>query len=127
MTRLVASLVLATLLLVACGRDDDDSGAIYRQPGESITAGVGQRFAVELDGNPTTGYSWQLTADPGAQVRLLDEGFAPSGGQIGSGGVQRFTFEAIATGSTTLAFGYVRPWETGVAPVKTAQFPVTVK
>jgi inhibitor of cysteine peptidase len=118
--------VLATLLLVACGRDGDDSVVAYQQPGASIAVGVGQRFAVELDGNPTTGYSWQLAAAPGDQVRLVDDDFTPSGGQIGSGGVQRFTFEALATGTTSLAFAYVRPWETGVAPVNAAQFPVKV-
>jgi len=127
MKRLLATLMLVTLLVAACGKDDDDSVVVYRQAGQSITAGVGQRFAVELNANPTTGYSWQLTAPPGSQVRLIDEDYTPTAAeQVGGGGVQRFTFEATATGSTSLGFGYVRPWETGVAPAQTAAFPVKV-
>jgi inhibitor of cysteine peptidase len=127
MTRLVGPLLLATLLLVACGQDNDDSASVYRQSGESVAVGVGQRFAIELDSNPTTGYSWQLTAPPGGQVTLIDEDYTPAGPQTaGSGGVQRFTFEGTATGTTSLAFGYARPWETGVAPANTATFPVKV-
>jgi inhibitor of cysteine peptidase len=127
MTRLVAPVVLATLLLVACGHDNDDSASVYRQSGETVAVGVGERFAIELDGNPTTGYSWQLSAPPGAQVTLIDSDFTPTGPQqAGTGGVQRFTFEATATGTTSLAFAYVRPWETGVAPADTASFPVKV-
>jgi inhibitor of cysteine peptidase len=127
MPRLVAPLLLVTLLLAACGRDSDDSVVIYRQPGESITVGTGTRFAVELEANPTTGYTWQMTADPGGQVQLVGSDYAATGTQLpGSGGTQTFTFQAAATGTTSLAFGYVRPWETGVAPVKTATFPVKV-
>jgi len=126
MTRLVAPLVVAALLLVACGQDNDDSASTYRT-GESVAVDVGQHFAIELDSNPTTGYSWQLSAPPGSQVSLIDEDYTPSGPQnAGSGGVQRFTFEASATGTTSLAFAYVRPWETGVAPANTATFPVKV-
>jgi len=125
--RLLATLMVVTLLVAACGRDDDDSVVVYRPPTDSINAGVGQRFAVELNGNPTTGFSWQLTAPPGNQVRLIDEDYTPaSTDQVGSGGVQRFTFEATSAGLTSLAFGYVRPWETGVAPAQTAAFAVKV-
>ena len=127
MTRLVAPLLLAALLLAACGREDDDSVIVIQQPSESISVGVGQRFAVELEANPTTGYTWQLSAPPGDQVHLVDSDFTPTGPQQpGSGGMQRFTFEAVASGSTSLAFGYVRPWETGVAPAQTATYPVKV-
>jgi inhibitor of cysteine peptidase len=127
MPRLVAPLLLAALLLAACGRDSDDSVVVYQQPGESITVESGKRFAVELDANPTTGYTWQLTADPGGQVQLVGSEYTAAGTQLpGSGGTQRFTFQATATGTTSLAFGYVRPWETGVAPAKTATFPVKV-
>ena len=48
------------------------------------------------------------------------------GSQPGAAGVQRFEFQGTAAGSTTLTFNYLRPWEQGTAPAKTATFPVTV-
>jgi hypothetical protein len=35
-------------------------------------------------------------------------------------------FEGVTAGTTTLSLSYVRPWETGVEPAETAEFPVTV-
>jgi inhibitor of cysteine peptidase len=100
---------------------------VYQQPGEKITVVTGKRFAVDLAANPTTGYSWQLSADPGGAVRLVDQDYTATGPQQpGSGGMQRFTFEGAAAGSASLEFAYVRPWEKGAAPAQTAAFPVTV-
>jgi inhibitor of cysteine peptidase len=127
MKRLLAPVLLLSVLLVACGKDSDDSVIIYQQSGQTITVGVGQHFAVQLDANPTTGYTWQLTADPGAPVQVLGHTYTPAPPQQpGSGGTELFTFQAVAAGTSTLAFGYVRPWETGVAPAQTAAFPVKV-
>jgi inhibitor of cysteine peptidase len=128
MRRSLVPLLLVTVLLVACGKDNDDSVvSIHQQSGETISVGVGQHFAVQLPANPTTGFSWQLTADPGGQVQVLGHTYvAATPQQIGSGGNELFTFQAVSAGTTTLAFGYSRPWETGVAPAQTATFPVKV-
>jgi inhibitor of cysteine peptidase len=124
--RILALLLLApALLLTACS--DDDSGKVYTQPGEAITVGEGGEFTIQLSSNPSTGYRWVLTEPPGEQVQLVDDDFEAKGSsQPGSGGVQRFVFRGVAKGSTTLQMGYVRPWEQGVAPTQTAEFPVTV-
>ena len=127
MKRLVAPVLLLSVLLAACGNDSDDSAIIYQQSGQTIAVGLGQHFAVQLDANPTTGYTWQLTADPGAAVKVVGHTYTPTPPQQpGSGGTELFTFQAVAAGTPTLAFGYVRPWETGVAPAQTATFPVKV-
>ena len=127
MKRLLAPVLLLSVLLAACGGDSDDSVTTYQQSGQTITVGAGQHFAVQLDANPTTGYTWQLTTDPGSQVKVLGHTYTPAPPQQpGSGGTELFTFQAVAAGTTTLAFGYLRPWETGVAPAQTAAFPVKV-
>ena len=46
---------------------------------------------------------------------------------VGAGGTEIWTFRAVREGKTTLTFGYVRPWEKGIAPVKTVAWPVTVR
>jgi inhibitor of cysteine peptidase len=126
-TRLVWVIATACLVLAACGSDNDDSVVVYRQPGDTVSVSGGKRFMIELEANPTTGYTWQVSAAPGDQVRLVDQDYTPTGTQQpGSGGVQQFTFEARSAGSTTLAFDYVRPWEKDVAPAQTATFPVKV-
>jgi predicted secreted protein len=126
---LVARLLglLLVPLVVAAGCGGDDSTTVYRQAGQAINVGRGKQFVIELESNPSTGYSWQLAASPGEQVTLVDHDYSPVGEQKpGSGGVQKFTFEGAAVGSATLSFGYSRPWEKDVAPTRTAEFPVTV-
>ena len=123
--RLLAALALLPVLaLSACG--DDSSVPTYSQSGTAITVQVGKRFQIELESNLSTGYSWQLAQAPGDQLTLIDDDYVGKGGQPGAAGVQRFEFQGAAAGSTTLTFNYLRPWEQGTAPAKTATFPVTV-
>jgi inhibitor of cysteine peptidase len=128
--RLLGLLVLPCLLLAACGDDDGGSsggGTVYDQSGEQVATEVGEKFTIELAANPSTGYTWQLSQAMGDQVTLVDSDYEPEGDvQPGSSGVQRFVFEGLKVGTTTLSFSYVRPWETGVAPTETVAFPVSV-
>ena len=133
MRRLLGVLVLPVLLvavLTACGDDDEGGGGggtVYTQAGEQVSVRVGDEFTIELASTPSTGYSWELAEDPGDQVQLVDHDYEAEGdAQPGSSGVQRFVFEGMKVGTTQLTFSYVRPWETGVAPVDTAGFGVSV-
>ncbi len=123
----LGALVVTTAIAASCGGDNKGGDTTYTQSGQSISVARGTQFAIELRGNPTTGYTWSLSAPPGDPVSLVDSDFTPAGSdKVGGGGVQRFTFDAKATGSTTLTFDYRRPWEKDVAPAQTATFPVTV-
>jgi inhibitor of cysteine peptidase len=134
MRRLLGILVLPFLLvavLAACGDDDggagEGGGKVYTQAGEQVTVKAGDEFTIELASTPSTGYSWEIAQDPGDQLRLVDHDYeADADAQPGSSGVQRFVFEGMKVGTTQLAFSYVRPWETGVAPTDTAAFGVSV-
>lgn len=125
MARLLGLLVVPLVVAAGCG--GDDSTTVYRLAGQAINVGRGKRFVIELESNPSTGYSWQFATSPGDQVTLVDHDYSPVGEQKpGRGGVQKFTFEGAAVGSTTMSFEYSRPWEKDVAPARTAEFPVTV-
>lgn len=98
--------------------------------GESENGGTvemqqGGALFVNLPGNPTTGYIWQITSKDDAYLKPLDYAFQPATDATGSGGVERFEFEAVAGGEVKLEFAQSRPWETDAEPVAT--YSVTVK
>jgi inhibitor of cysteine peptidase len=97
------------------------------------------QLVIELDGNRTTGYSWTYTIEPegvaqevSMEYRISSETAAEAGAPAeasapaGAGGVFVFVFEGAKPGSAELRFSYARPWESGVAPVKTAVYALTV-
>ena len=92
---LMAVLIITVMLLSACGQP---------KPPQTVT--------IQLDSNPTTGYSWQVnqtedlfeiesnyTADETEEV--LD----------GVGGTETFVLTAKKPGTCEVCFSYVRPWE----------------
>jgi inhibitor of cysteine peptidase len=93
--------------------------------GSAVTLAVGDTIEVVLDGNPTTGFTWETAAVDASVLRQLGEPeFEPESALIGAGGTFTFRFEAVAPGQTTLRLVYHRPWETGIPPERT--FEVTV-
>ena len=79
---------------------------------QAIAATVGVPFSITLDSNPTTGYSWDLATalDPNV-VDLLHHSYQRSGGAMGAGGTEIWTFEPLCAGFTTIVLRYRRPWE----------------
>jgi inhibitor of cysteine peptidase len=87
-------------------------------------------LVVSLESNRSTGYGWSVSQCDQAVLRLdSDPTYAQGGapGIVGAPGVEAFRFVAVAPGQTDLVLGYVRPWETGVAPVRTFVLHVTVR
>ena len=82
----------------------------YVDPGVAIQVAVGEEFALELAGNPTTGYMWQINADS-RHLELLGQKFEAGGAGVGAGGREVFHFRALAAGDTEIACEYRRPWD----------------
>jgi len=80
---------------------------VYGKTDLNITTAVGQEFAIELESNPSTGFSWTYSQVGGA-LELVDQTKATSSGPPGSGGTQRFTFKAKVSGASYLDFVYAR-------------------
>jgi inhibitor of cysteine peptidase len=125
-------LAVAVLALAACG-DDDDSGSAEQtfteaNSGEEVQVDPGDRFEVQLESNPTTGYSWVLDEEStGGVVSLEDDEFVePDSDLVGAPGTQVFTFEAVESGTTTLRLEYVRPFEDDPVAEQTMELVIEV-
>jgi predicted secreted protein len=121
--------------MVGCGGSDDDGGgksggggsgkAIPTfEAGDSISVSDGDRFVVALEANPSTGYMWSAAANP--NVTYVSSKQVQGKDLPGAPGTQRLTFRATSPGSSTLVLDYARSFETGVPPVQTESFPLTV-
>jgi predicted secreted protein len=65
--------------------------------------------------------------DPAILKQLGEKYDEDNSGGVGVGGVETWTFQAMAKGATTLLFEYARPFEKNVPPVKTSKFRITIQ
>jgi len=97
---LAAILVLAAMLLAACGQSE---------PPQTVT--------IKLDANPTTGYSWQVIQSE--DLFTVESSFSPEKTDepaAGSGGTETFVLTPKKAGTCEVTFSYVRPWESTGEP-----------
>ncbi len=103
------------MLLSACISGGSSTGQLQMAAADSDSTGrmgVGDTLIIELRGNPTTGYQWQLdTADTRVLEPQGEPDYAVSSNAMGAGGTYTFRFKAVASGQTTLRLVYKRPWE----------------
>lgn len=100
---------------------------------ETLQVSVGASTAIELDGNPSTGYSWVYDAGASANgelVTVADQGYGAAAAEPGKRPVlgapkkQKFGVTGVAAGEATLVFKYVKAGDQ--APAKTAEYVVEV-
>lgn len=95
--------------------------------GETIELEVGQEFAVTLEGNLTTGYTWEMVTAERAVVEQVGEAdFESESNRVGAGGHITLNFKALSPGNQTLQLVYHRPWEEDVAPIDTFSVSLVV-
>ena len=97
--------------------------------GKQITANAGDSFTITLDSNPSTGFSWSISAitDESVIDDVSNEFKGADTGMVGAGGQEVWTFEAVDKGSSTIEMKYSRSWEQGVEPAGTFNVTVVVK
>jgi inhibitor of cysteine peptidase len=132
---------LAALIILAAGCGSHaGSGPVQVSPpeqvnltasdnGQKITLFAGQELVIQLDGNPSTGYTWEAKdLDAGMFQQVGETVFAASNSNlVGSGGTLTLTFRVLKTGPAALTLVYHRSWETGVAPLQTFSITAAVK
>jgi inhibitor of cysteine peptidase len=96
--------------------------------GHTVELRAGDRLSISLGGNPTAGFSWELTAvDKKVLAPLGKPDYQASSAAVGSGGMFAFEFEAAAAGQTAVRLVYRRPWEKRRRPAQTFGVTVTVE
>ncbi|HZK49025.1 MAG TPA: protease inhibitor I42 family protein [Thermoleophilia bacterium] len=128
---MMLAVATAAMGLAACGSDSKPLTLTKDAGGGSAEIKVGQLVEVSLDGNPTTGYSWEVKQSGEPVLRPQGEPAyvqaETDGTVVGGGGTYTFTFVGSEAGTATLELIYHRSWETDVAPLETFTLEVTVK
>jgi len=132
MLRKILSLVTLAVVLflaAACSSPAKQATLTAADNGSQVELKVGAQIVISLDGNPSTGFTWEAKdLDTAMFEQVGDPTFISSDpGLVGAGGTLILTFEALKAGAATLTLVYHRPWETGIDPIDTFAVTVTVK
>jgi inhibitor of cysteine peptidase len=95
--------------------------------GKSFSVEVGDTLNIMLEGNPSTGYTWDTTLIDKEVLSLIEKSFTPSSTFVGAGGVFSFKVLVMSKGKSDLHMRYTRLWEKDVLPVKTFDITVSVE
>ena len=105
--------------------DPDEPVEIHVTSGDAnkeIKAKVGEIIVIEIEGNATTGYTWDEM--PGRSDAVLEsQGHEYKSkdypvGMVGVGGKAFFRYLVKAPGKTEVVLAYSRPWEKDVPPAQ---------
>jgi inhibitor of cysteine peptidase len=120
---LTAAAVAGALLSAAGCSAAADATVTGEDDGGTVTVRDGGTLTVELDSNPTTGYTWLEASVPGVLEARGEPVFEPESDALGAPGVQTLTYDVVGPGEGTLELEYARAFES-VQPEDT--FSVTV-
>ncbi len=121
---LLAALTVTIILFTGCG--STQTKLMAADNGKTIKVRAGDQITIVLEGNPSTGYTWEAKNLDTSMFQQVGETEFKSNnpGLIGASGTLTLTFKALKSGSAALTLVYHRPWETDIEPQNT--FVVTV-
>lgn len=126
--RVITSFLFLVSLLAACGVPSSSRTITEQEAGKTIEISKGETITVLLEGNPTTGYTWELASKDLSILKQVGEpAFTPDSQTAGSGGKVSLKFEAVTVGQGILQLVYHRSFEPDEPPVRTFEAIVVVK
>ena len=132
----IGTILLLVILLTSIAVESALSGPLSQGPppeikldaqdnGDQVQLREGQALVISLEGNPSTGYGWEVGEEsPGILLRMGEWEFEPESDLDGAPGIMTLRFLAVAPGQNDLRLVYRRPWEDGVAPAKSYSLQV---
>jgi inhibitor of cysteine peptidase len=125
---MVTQRILILLLLLLTAVTTSCRQLTETDPAQPLAVTAGDEFDIVIEANPTTGYEWRLTEElDEAIVQLVGQEYeADRPINEGSGGLDIWTFQAIAPGEAAITLGHFPPDGSDV-PNETAVYTVVVK
>ncbi|MEO8346009.1 MAG: protease inhibitor I42 family protein [Betaproteobacteria bacterium] len=122
--------LLGLVTLASCATLNRD-GVVAPMEGGSVAVRQGAPLVISLPAaDPTTGYGWVLTSDPGKSVWLVGgPDYTPApvpSGMMGVGGTTTYRFRALDPGAAKLEFTYRPILEKSTPSAKVVSYDVTV-
>jgi predicted secreted protein len=98
-------------------------------PATPIEVAAGETFHIVVVSNPSTGYHWDMIGElDGNIVEFVSNDYtADEPVMPGSGGVDVWTFKAVAAGQTQITLGSFPPDSSVTEPQETMTFDIIVK
>lgn len=121
-------LLMVAIALCAAGRQRGITVRLtHADSGSTITLHPGDTLEIVLQGNPTTGYTWEVK--PGSESVLKQKGdpeFTPDSKALGSEGRMTFKFDVVAIGKASLVLLYRRTFEPEIKPLRSFGIRIVV-
>jgi inhibitor of cysteine peptidase len=130
---LMVSLILLMLTSVYIFSGCSIAGKTYTESnnGDNVNLKINDVITIRLESNATTGFKWNIAneTDTGIASFISSDYKQTSTDKelTGAGGYETFTFKAKSKGNAAIALTYNKPWEEGVAPLKTFKINIVVE
>jgi len=105
----------ASIVVIRINSIKAESQTVDAREGQEffLNTSIGRDIIINLEANPTTGYSWKEEYD-NSFLKLTNAEYTSTinaTGLVGSGGIQTYRFKALRLGQTSMTLSYRRPWE----------------
>ncbi len=127
------SILFLVVLLSACSAQASaQTGPRHltqKDAGKTVSLQAGDNLVIELEGNPSTGYSWETASQNLKTLKQAGEPEIKAADQklIGAPQMILLHFTATNAGQETLKLVYHRSWEKNTEPAKTFEVNIIVK
>lgn len=105
--------VVVAVLMVGIAACSGNLSLSIADDGDRVSLEPSQEIQVTLEGNATTGFSWDLVEYDPSVITPLDEPVyeEDAGDLVGAGGRWTWTLRALSAGDSPVRFVYHRTWE----------------
>ena len=129
--RMIAAVMLVAAIFTLCACKAASPKPLQlteEDDGRTVQMNSGGELEVTLEGNPTTGFLWEVASEDLAVLLAVGESeFKANSTAIGSPGKVTLRFEAVKRGEVFLKLIYLRPFEKDTPPAKTFEVKVEVR